>query len=78
MLDRAKAKRALRCRQMKCIAYHSKHIGPQIPKKIENKFLTFEHLVSKLTHFLHYAVDMFVRPRVPIRNKVPLIVYRLS
>ncbi len=41
-------------------------------------FLAFEHLVSELTPFLHPTANMFVRPPVPIRKQVSLVVYRLA
>ena len=41
-------------------------------------YLAFEHLVSELTHFLRPTADMFVRPPIPIRKHVSLVVYRLA
>ena len=41
-------------------------------------FLAFEHLVSELSPFLRPNANMFVRPCVPIRKQVSLIVYRLA
>ena len=41
-------------------------------------FLAFEHLVSELIPFLRPTANMFVRPPVPIRKQVSLVVYRLA
>jgi hypothetical protein len=40
-------------------------------------FLAFEQLVAELTPFLLPTVQMFVRPPIPIRKQVCLVVYRL-
>ena len=41
-------------------------------------YLAFEHLVSELTLFLRPSAHMFVRPPIPIRKQVSLVVYRLA
>ena len=40
-------------------------------------FMAFEHLVAELTPFLCPTTNMFVRPPIPIRKQVSLIIYRL-
>ena len=41
-------------------------------------FLAFENLVSELTLFLRPSANTFVRPPVPIKKQVSLVVYRLA
>jgi hypothetical protein len=41
-------------------------------------FLAFEYLVSKLIFILRSTTDMFVRPPIPIRKQLSLVVYRLA
>ena len=47
-------------------------------KSYRMSFLAFEHLVSELIPFLRPTANMFVRPPVPIRKQVSLVVYRLA
>ena len=41
-------------------------------------FLAFEQLVAELTPFLRPTAQMFVRPPIPIRKQVCLVIYRLA
>ena len=47
-------------------------------KSYRMNFLAIEHLVSELTPFLRPTADMFVRPPIPIRKQVSLVVYQLA
>ena len=47
-------------------------------KSYRMSFLAFEDFVSELTPFLRPTANMFVRPPVPIRKQVSLVVYRLA
>ena len=40
-------------------------------------FLSFERLVQELTPFLQSVVVIFVRPPVPVRKQIKLVVYKL-
>ena len=40
--------------------------------------MAFEHLVAELTQFLRPIANMFVRPLVPIRKHLSLVVYQLA
>jgi len=42
------------------------------------EFLAFETLVDLLTPFLHPTAATFVRPPVPVRKQVKLVLYRLA
>ena len=42
------------------------------------EFLAFEALVDLLTPFLHPTTAMFVRPPVPVRKQVKLVLYQLA
>ena len=41
-------------------------------------FLAFEALVDLLTPFLQFTATRFVRPLIPIRKQVKLVLYRLA
>ena len=41
-------------------------------------FLAFKQLVAELTPFLRPTAQMFVRPPIPIRKQVCLVLYRLA
>ena len=60
------------------MAYNSGYVRPQIPKSYRMSFMAFEHLVAELTPFLRPTANMFVRPPIPIRKQVSLVVYRLA
>ena len=47
-------------------------------KSYRMSLMAFEHLVAELTPFLHPTANMFVRPPIPIRKQVSLVVYRLA
>ena len=47
-------------------------------KSYKMSFMAFEHLVAELTPFLCPIANMFVRPPIPIRKHVSLVVYRLA
>ena len=47
-------------------------------KSYRMSFMAFEHLVAELTPFLRPCANMFVRPPIPIRKQVSLVVYRLA
>lgn len=40
--------------------------------------LSFEHLILELNSFLCVTAHIFVRPLVPIRKQMSLVVYRLA
>jgi hypothetical protein len=42
------------------------------------EFLAFEALVDLLTPFLRPTVATFVKPPVPVRKQVKLVLYRLA
>ena len=42
------------------------------------EFMAFEALVDLLTPFLHPTVVRFVRPPIPVRKQVKLVLYRLA
>ena len=47
-------------------------------KSYRMSFMAFEHLVAELTPFLRPTANMFVRPPIPIRKQVSLVVYQLA
>jgi hypothetical protein len=47
-------------------------------KSYRMSYLAFDHLILELNHFLRLTADMFVRPPLPIRKHVSLVVYRLA
>ena len=47
-------------------------------KSYRMSFMAFEHLVAELIPFLRSTANMFVRPPIPIRTQVSLVVYRLA
>ena len=44
-------------------------------KSYRMSFMAFEHLVAELTPFLRPTANMFVRPFIPIRKQVSLVVH---
>ena len=42
------------------------------------EFLAFEALVDLLTPYLHPTVVAFVRPPIPVRKQMKLVLYRLA
>ena len=47
-------------------------------KSYRMSFMAFEHLVAELIPFLHPTTNMFVRPPIPIKKQVSLVVYQLA
>ena len=60
------------------MAYYSRYVEFEVLATYHMDFITFERLVDLLTPFLRLTTVTFVRPPIPIRKEVKLVLYRLA
>ena len=63
---------------MGCVVYFFPNIEFEVLANLSCGILAFEALVDLLTPFLRPIVATFVRPPVPVRKQVKLVLYRLA